>query len=120
MIDEAAIDRYAQLIHERGRLTVNAERDRPFVIPAWGDRTEEQQELDRRAASAVAAAAVHDAGLDLAAKEMRIRQLEAEAGRLRDALRRHTHTITDRKGTVCGGCLCPAPCPDAALAEPQP
>jgi hypothetical protein len=44
-----------------------------------------------------------------------------EAAGLREALRRHTHSFTDPGGAVlCGGCLRPAPCPDAALASGEP
>ena len=48
------------------------------------------------------------------------RQPAPRVAALEAALRRHTHTCTDSKGTVCGGCLEPAPCPDAALLGDQP
>lgn len=57
---------YGRLFHEQGRLTVNAERERPFILGPWEERTPEQQEIDMRGASAVAARAVHDAGLEAA------------------------------------------------------
>lgn len=42
----------------------------------------------------------------------------AELAALREALRGHMHSFTDHAGVVlCGGCLRPSPCPDAALAE---
>ena len=51
--------------------------------------------------------------------EARAEAAEAKVAELEAALRRHTHTCTDSKGTVCGGCLEPAPCPDAALLGDQ-
>ncbi len=48
---------------------------------------------------------------------------EAKVAALEAALRKHMQWFKDEKGAkVCGGCLEPAPCPDAALAgeEPQP
>lgn len=54
-----------RIFHEQGRLTVNAEREKPFPgVGPWEDRTDEQRELDMRGASAVAARAVADAGVD--------------------------------------------------------
>ena len=44
-----------------------------------------------------------------------IRSLAAERNDLRGALRRHTRTLTDARGSFCAGCLEPAPCPDTAL-----
>jgi hypothetical protein len=42
---------------------------------------------------------------------------EAQLAVLRAALGRHVPSFTDPSGVVlCGGCLQPAPCPDAALA----
>ena len=55
---------YGRLFHEQGRLTVNAEREKPFGVGPWEDRTDEQREIDMRGASAVAAQAVADAGLE--------------------------------------------------------
>jgi len=56
--------------------------------------------------------ACEDAGGCLASREI---------GRLRAALRRHQHKLTDSKGECCAGCLCDWPCPDAALlGENQP
>lgn len=56
---------YGRTFHEQGRLTVNAEREKPFgVEPDFNKRTDEQREIDMRGASAVAAQAVHDAGLE--------------------------------------------------------
>lgn len=46
---------------------------------------------------------------------------EAKVVALVAALRRHAHTFTDSTGVVlCGGCLEPAPCPDAALCAEEP
>jgi hypothetical protein len=43
---------------------------------------------------------------------------ETELAALREALRGHMHSFTDHTDTdLCGGCLRPSPCPDAALAE---
>lgn len=55
---------YGRLFHEQGRLTVNAERVKPFAVEPWEKRSREQQELDMRGANAVAVQAVHDAGLE--------------------------------------------------------
>jgi hypothetical protein len=52
---------YGRIFHEQGRLTVNAEREKPFAVEAWEDRTDEQREIDMRGASAVAVQAVADA-----------------------------------------------------------
>jgi hypothetical protein len=78
------------------------------MIPEdWADRDPRLRALDEAMAAAVAERVRADA--------------EAEIARLRAALRRHTHTFTDRHDTeVCGGCLEPAPCPDAALAGEGP
>jgi hypothetical protein len=57
------LDALAELVHEQRRAK-NAERDRPFGLVEWEDRTEDQKDLDRRIASAVAARAVADAKLD--------------------------------------------------------
>jgi hypothetical protein len=65
-----------RIFHESGRLTVNAEREKPFAIGAWEDRTNEMREIDMRGASAVAVRAVADAGL-------RSERLELEAATLR-------------------------------------
>ena len=68
---------YGQTFHEQGRLTVNAEREKPFAVTEWPDRTAEQQEIDMRGASAVAVRAVADARLEL--DEMRLRLIEFHA-----------------------------------------
>lgn len=49
---------YGRVFHEQGRLTVNAEREKPFGVQPWKGRTDEEKELDMRGASAVAAEAV--------------------------------------------------------------
>ena len=59
-------ERYGRLFNERGRLTVNAEREKPFHVEGWEGRTEEQKEIDMRGASAVATRAVHDADAECA------------------------------------------------------
>jgi len=47
---------YGRIFHEQGRLTVNAEREKPFHVEDWDRRTREQQEIDMRGAEAVAIA----------------------------------------------------------------
>ena len=63
MIEPCDPDALARLVHEQ-RVAKNAEKERPFVLAAWDDRTEDQKDLDRRIASAIAARAVADAGVD--------------------------------------------------------
>lgn len=77
------LDALARLVNEQ-RQAKNAERDRPFAVADWPDRTEDQKDLDRRIASAVAARAVADAGL---ANERMRAQLFALAAHL-PAIRR--------------------------------
>ena len=50
-------DALARLVHEQ-RVAKNAEKERPFVLTDWDGRTEDQKDLDRRIASAVAAQAL--------------------------------------------------------------
>jgi hypothetical protein len=85
---------YGRLFHEQGRIPVNAEREKPFAVGPWERRTREQQEIDMRGASAVAAQAVADAKLDVAALEMARRKL----GRIA-ALARNAVESTPRGGT---------------------
>jgi hypothetical protein len=60
---------------------------RPHYVPAtWEQRTPEQRELDMRIGSAVAAQAVHDAGVDLDVMRMRLTVLAAHFPVLRRAL----------------------------------
>jgi len=96
--------------------------------PSWGDLTDGYREVWRHVGFAVAAQAVRDAGFDhgvlraqvLAARAERDRAV-AKVARLEAALRRHTYSFTDSRGTVlCGGCLREAPCPDAGLAGDEP
>lgn len=63
---EDRLERYAREGVHGARLAVNLERARPFHVLPWEDRSDEQREQDRRAASAVAAMAVHDAKLEAA------------------------------------------------------
>ena len=77
-----------QVFHEAGRVTVNAERDKPFDVRPWAERTGEQREVDERGASAVAAEAVRRAGLDLAAKEMAVRQRQAKLSAIAERIAR--------------------------------
>jgi hypothetical protein len=53
-------EQYGRIFHEQGRLTVNAEREKPFRVWPWWQRTAEEKEIDMRGASAVAAQAVAD------------------------------------------------------------
>ena len=76
---------YGRLVHEQ-RVALNAELERPFVLGAWEDRAEHQRELDMRIGSAVAAQAVADAKLDVAALEMARRKLVRIAALCRDAV----------------------------------
>lgn len=87
--DETADPRetYGRIFHEQGRLTVNAEREKPFGVEDWDQRTPEQQEIDMRGASAVAAAAVRDAGLRHDRMEAQLFALGAHRGTVFDALR---------------------------------
>ena len=90
---------YGRIFHEQGRLTVNAEREKPFLIAAWPDRTAEQQEIDMRGASAVAVRAVADAELDLDVMRMKLAVLGAHLPAIREALELAvTATDTDDRG----------------------
>jgi hypothetical protein len=123
---------YGRVVHET-RLACEADQAaaegrHKFDLKAWEKRTDWQRELDMRIGPAVAARAVHDAGFDhgvlraqvLAARAERDRAV-AKVARLEAALRRHTYSFTDSRGTVlCGGCLREAPCPDAGLAGDEP
>ncbi len=80
---------YGRIFHEQGRLTVNAEREKPFAVAAWPDRTDEMREIDMRGASAVAVRAVADARADLTAGNREIVRLRAEL----DALEKHRPAI---------------------------
>ena len=75
---------YGRLFHEQGRLTVNAEREKPFLIAAWPDRTAEQQEIDMRGASAVAVQAVADAKVEVDKMRATVMAAHSELARLRD------------------------------------
>jgi hypothetical protein len=76
-----------RLFHEQGRVTVNAEREKPFGVRPWEGRTGEQREIDMRGASAVAARAVADAGLENDRARMLLAALGAHRGVIFDALR---------------------------------
>ncbi len=83
-MDEAALERYARLFHEQGRLTVNAERAKPFNVEDWDGRTPEQKEIDLRGVSAVAAEVLRDAGIDATALGLARRRLRRIAALCRD------------------------------------
>ena len=61
-----------RIFHEQGRLTVNAERERPFILGEWPDRTPEQQEIDMRGAAAVAAEALRGYEAERAEAEVKV------------------------------------------------
>ena len=86
-MDEAALERYARLFHEQGRLTVNAERKKPFGVEDWEGRTPEQKEIDLRGASAIAAAAVADAKLENTRRDAQLFALGAHRAAIFDALK---------------------------------
>jgi hypothetical protein len=77
---------YGRIFHEQGRLTVNAEREKPFRVWPWWQRTDEERELDMRGASAVAAQAVHDAGLENAELRKRLMRWEVNGKAILEAL----------------------------------
>ena len=77
---------YGQIFHEQGRLTVNAEREKPFAVGKWEDRTDEQREIDMRGSSAVAAQAVADAKVRNERLEAQVFALAAITPDLRRAL----------------------------------
>lgn len=79
--------RYGRIFHEQGRLTVNAEREKPFHVCPWESRTGEEQELDMRGAAAVAVQAVADAGLRNGRLEAQVFALGAHMPAILRALR---------------------------------
>ena len=92
---------YGRLFHEQGRLTVNAEREKPFTVGPWEERTDEQREIDMRGASAVAAQAVADAKVEgrriraqvlafAAERDRAIRELKRRADRSVPGVERDT------------------------------
>lgn len=84
--DPEAIERYARDGIHAARLSSNAEKARPFVISSWELRSPDQQEQDRRAASAVAAMAVHDAGLKSHEDAIELARFRAHLPVILDAL----------------------------------
>ena len=93
-MDDATLERYARLFHEQGRLTVNAEREKPFGVEPWEKRTPEQQEIDMRGAEAVAVQAVRDAGLDNDRIRVQLLAFAAERDRVvREMLRRADRAV---------------------------
>lgn len=78
---------YGRLFHEQGRVPVNAEREKPFRVLPWEMRTKEQQEIDMRGASAVAAQAVADAKLRNERLEAQMFALAAHRPAIFEALR---------------------------------
>lgn len=76
-----------RIFHEQGRLTVNAEREKPFGVEEWDLRTAEQKEIDMRGASAVAARAVADAEVEGDRMRAQLFALSAHLPAILDALR---------------------------------
>lgn len=90
-MDDATLERYARLFHEQGRLTVNAERAKPFDVRPWEERTPEQKEIDLRGASAVAAAVLRlyedereEASLARLSRSVKLAQIRAYCRRRAD------------------------------------
>lgn len=79
-------EHYGRIFHEQGRIPVNAEREKPFAVRPWEDRTDEQKEIDMRGASAVAAQAVADAKLHNQRLEAQVFALAAHLPAIRRAL----------------------------------
>ena len=77
------LDALARLVHEQ-RLAFNAELEHPFAVPPWEDRDGRQQELDMRIASAVAARAMADNGIEPLQQELAMAR--AKLARLRTVL----------------------------------
>ena len=75
-----------RIFHEQGRMTVNAEREKPFYVLPWEGRTAEEKELDMRGASAVAVRAVADAKLRNERLEAQVLALGAHMPAILDAL----------------------------------
>ena len=109
---------YGRIFHEQGRLTVNAEREKPFSVEPWEKRSKEQRELDMRGADAVAKRAVHDAGFDqaqFAAEIIRLRvRLDDAVKNERDAIAR---AILDRADRATPGIERDALLTAAAIAK---
>lgn len=84
---EDRLERYAREGVHGARLAINLERARPSGVLPWEDRTDEQREQDRRAASAVAAMAVHDAALQSHEDGMELARFRAHLPVILDALR---------------------------------
>jgi hypothetical protein len=91
---------YGQIVHEQ-RLAAEAEaaakeKRQRFNLGSWDERTPWQREVDERIGSAVAARAVHDAGVAVAEAHGRLRAVTVErddalreVARLRAAIREH-------------------------------
>ena len=75
-----------RIFHEQGRMTVNAEREKPFAVEPWDKRTAEQREIDMRGASAVAVQAVADAKLENERMRVQLFALGANLPAILDAL----------------------------------
>jgi hypothetical protein len=63
IVDEAAIDRYAQAIHATREAWCDEQDPVKFISHGWDERPEHMKRLDRLFASAVAEMAVQDAYL---------------------------------------------------------
>lgn len=74
-----------RIVHEQ-RLALNAELEHPRGLLPWEQRAPMQQELDMRIGSAVAAKAVHDAGLENAELRKRLMRWEVNGNAILEAL----------------------------------
>lgn len=105
-----------RIFHEQGRLTVNAEREKPFSVESWDLRTPEQREIDMRGGHAVANYALAEnaatwgvscascaAHLDRAGAEReRAERAEARLAAVRDACRSIPTPIAERILAITG------------------
>lgn len=85
-------ERYGRIFHEQGRLTVNAEREKPFAVDPWEGRTGEMREIDMRGASAVAIQAIADAGLRLEELTRLAMKLSGARGIVGNFLKHYGHS----------------------------
>src|SRR5262249_5764605 len=107
-------ERYGRFAWEKRCEWLAAHAPGTVVPRSWGQLAEEERELWRRTASAVAAKARLD--VNLGGLIRRLGEAECECDLLREAVKRHTSSFTDPDGTaLCGGCLEPAPCRDTGL-----
>jgi hypothetical protein len=88
MVDDAALDLYAEALHQKRCDRAAESGDRPsFVVEPWADRPEHLKEIDRSMASVVAAMAMHDAAFQSEADAMELARFRAHLPVVLDALR---------------------------------